>query len=174
MIAYSDGPVAMDWLADAFGLQERARWLDDDGVLVHGEMMAGGGLIMLATPTRTRGLAAIPETSPALADQVSDSLGSSGLCWAAATRHASSTRADAEHEAPIDRPASRCAQPPESPPVARLVGPRLAVPVVPRARFVRLWTPAGDRGSPSGPPPRPCGRQGRRVLRRRTRSARPL
>lgn len=51
MISYRDGPVAMDWLAAAFGFEERARWLDDDGVLAHGEMATGGGLIMLATPT---------------------------------------------------------------------------------------------------------------------------
>ncbi len=52
MIAYRDGPSAMDWLAAAFGFREKARWLDDDGVLTHGEMVAGRGLIMLATPTR--------------------------------------------------------------------------------------------------------------------------
>jgi uncharacterized glyoxalase superfamily protein PhnB len=51
MIAYRDGPRAMDWLAAAFGFQERARWLDDDGVLTHGEMATGRGLIMVATPT---------------------------------------------------------------------------------------------------------------------------
>jgi uncharacterized glyoxalase superfamily protein PhnB len=51
MIAYGDGPRAMDWLAAAFGFQERARWLDDHGVLTHGEMAAGRGLIMMATPT---------------------------------------------------------------------------------------------------------------------------
>jgi uncharacterized glyoxalase superfamily protein PhnB len=52
MIAYRDGPAAMDWLAAAFGFREEARWLDDDDVLTHGEMVAGRGLIMLATPTR--------------------------------------------------------------------------------------------------------------------------
>jgi PhnB protein len=51
MVAYHDGPAAMDWLAAAFGFREEARWLDDDGVLTHGEMVAGGGLIMLATPS---------------------------------------------------------------------------------------------------------------------------
>jgi uncharacterized glyoxalase superfamily protein PhnB len=51
MIAYADGPTAMDWLARAFGFEERERWLDDSGVLTHGEMSTGGGLIMLATPT---------------------------------------------------------------------------------------------------------------------------
>ena len=51
MIAYQDGPAAMDWLAAAFGFREQTRWVDDDGVLSHGEMVAGRGLIMLATPT---------------------------------------------------------------------------------------------------------------------------
>jgi uncharacterized glyoxalase superfamily protein PhnB len=51
MLAYEDGPAAMDWLAKAFGFTERGRWLNDDGTLGHGEMTAGHGLIMLATPT---------------------------------------------------------------------------------------------------------------------------
>jgi uncharacterized glyoxalase superfamily protein PhnB len=53
MIAYQDGPAAMDWLAAAFGFREQTRWVDDDGVLSHGEMVAGQGLVMLATPTRS-------------------------------------------------------------------------------------------------------------------------
>ncbi len=51
MIAYRDGASALDWLSKAFGFEERERWLDDAGVLTHGEMLAGRGLIMLATPT---------------------------------------------------------------------------------------------------------------------------
>lgn len=51
MIAYEDGPAALEWLARAFGFEERARMTDKSGRLTHGEMMAGGGLIMLATPT---------------------------------------------------------------------------------------------------------------------------
>jgi uncharacterized glyoxalase superfamily protein PhnB len=51
MIAYADGLRAMDWLAAAFGFRERARWLDDDGVLTHGEMATDRGLVMMATPT---------------------------------------------------------------------------------------------------------------------------
>jgi PhnB protein len=51
MIAYEDGPRAMDWLATAFGFRERARMTGGDGRLSHGEMEAGDGLIMLATPT---------------------------------------------------------------------------------------------------------------------------
>jgi PhnB protein len=51
MIAYEDGPKAMDWLSAAFGFKERARMLDKDGHLSHGEMQAGDGVIMLAEPT---------------------------------------------------------------------------------------------------------------------------
>ena len=51
MIAYEDGPAAMDWLARAFGFRERARMTAPDGRLTHGEMDTGGGLIMLATPS---------------------------------------------------------------------------------------------------------------------------
>src|SRR2546428_8924104 len=51
MIAYENGPVAMDWLANAFGFRERARLLGDGGRLSHGEMEAGDGMIMLATPS---------------------------------------------------------------------------------------------------------------------------
>jgi uncharacterized glyoxalase superfamily protein PhnB len=51
MISYRDGIAAMEWLAEAFGFQAREQWLDDDGVLTHGEMAAGNGTIMLATPS---------------------------------------------------------------------------------------------------------------------------
>ncbi|TMD40351.1 MAG: aminotransferase [Chloroflexi bacterium] len=51
MIAYENGPAAMDWLARAFGFRERARMLGENGRLSHGEMEAGDGMIMLATPS---------------------------------------------------------------------------------------------------------------------------
>jgi uncharacterized glyoxalase superfamily protein PhnB len=52
MLAYENGPAAMDWLVTAFGFREKARWLDDSGRLSHGELQVpGGGLIMLATPS---------------------------------------------------------------------------------------------------------------------------
>jgi PhnB protein len=51
MVAYENGASAMDWLSRAFGFRERARMLGDDGKLSHGEMEAGEGLIMLATPS---------------------------------------------------------------------------------------------------------------------------
>jgi len=51
MLAYEDGFAALAWLAEAFGFRERMRLVGDDGLLAHGEMEAGGGVIMLATPT---------------------------------------------------------------------------------------------------------------------------
>jgi uncharacterized glyoxalase superfamily protein PhnB len=51
MIAYENGPAAMDWLARAFGFRERTRMTALDGRLSHGEMETGRGLIMLATPS---------------------------------------------------------------------------------------------------------------------------
>jgi uncharacterized glyoxalase superfamily protein PhnB len=51
MIAYEDGFTALEWLARAFGFHERVRMAGPDGRLAHGEMEAGDGLIMLATPT---------------------------------------------------------------------------------------------------------------------------
>jgi len=51
MISYEDGIAALEWLAKAFGFHERARQIGADGLLSHGEMEAGEGIIMLATPT---------------------------------------------------------------------------------------------------------------------------
>jgi uncharacterized glyoxalase superfamily protein PhnB len=51
MISYEDGVAALGWLARAFGFREIARHLGADGRLSHGEMRAGNGLIMLASPT---------------------------------------------------------------------------------------------------------------------------
>jgi len=51
MICYEDGIAALEWLAAAFGFRERVRLVDSNGTLSHGEMEAGDGLIMLATPT---------------------------------------------------------------------------------------------------------------------------
>jgi uncharacterized glyoxalase superfamily protein PhnB len=50
MIAYEDGPAAMDWLARAFGFRELDRRVED-GRLTHGEMETGGGVVMMATPS---------------------------------------------------------------------------------------------------------------------------
>jgi PhnB protein len=49
MLTYADGPAAMDWLMRAFGFEERARWLDDEGRVAHGELAAGDGLVMIAS-----------------------------------------------------------------------------------------------------------------------------
>src|SRR5262245_17311129 len=51
MLSYEDGIAALAWLRSAFGFRETARLLWPDGRLSHGEMEAGDGLIMLASPT---------------------------------------------------------------------------------------------------------------------------
>jgi len=51
MIAYADGPVAMDWLARVFGFRERTRMVTKEGRLSHGELETDHGLVMLATPS---------------------------------------------------------------------------------------------------------------------------
>jgi uncharacterized glyoxalase superfamily protein PhnB len=51
MISYEDGTGALEWLASAFGFRETSRLTAPDGRLSHGEMRAGEGLIMLASPT---------------------------------------------------------------------------------------------------------------------------
>ena len=50
MMAYADGPAAMDWLARAFGFRELDRRVEN-GRLTHGEMDTGAGIVMLATPS---------------------------------------------------------------------------------------------------------------------------
>ncbi|MGQ0649121.1 MAG: VOC family protein [Gemmatimonadaceae bacterium] len=51
MISYEDGVAALEWLHRAFGFRETERLTTPDGKLSHAEMEAGGGLIMLASPT---------------------------------------------------------------------------------------------------------------------------
>jgi PhnB protein len=51
MISYENGAAALDWLARAFGFRELTRMVGPDGCLSHGEMEAGNGLIMIASPT---------------------------------------------------------------------------------------------------------------------------
>jgi PhnB protein len=50
-LAYEDGVAALEWLVRVFGFEERVRMLDDAGRLMHGEVVLGDGVIMLASPT---------------------------------------------------------------------------------------------------------------------------
>jgi PhnB protein len=50
MLAYENGPAAMDWLIRAFGFSERDRRVEN-GRLTHGELDTGEGVVMLATPS---------------------------------------------------------------------------------------------------------------------------
>ena len=53
MLAYEDTAAAVEWLERAFGFVEdrENRYVDENGVVGHAEMDAGGGVVMLATPT---------------------------------------------------------------------------------------------------------------------------
>ena len=51
MLAYEDGIAALEWLCRAFGFTEKARWVDENGVLAHGEIALGDQVIMLAMPS---------------------------------------------------------------------------------------------------------------------------
>ncbi len=41
MLSYEDGNAAMDWLCKTFGFSEQTRMKDDNGTLIHGEIMDG-------------------------------------------------------------------------------------------------------------------------------------
>lgn len=51
MLAYEDGPAAMDWLVRAFGFVEQEPIVNENGVLGHGALSFGDGVVMLATPS---------------------------------------------------------------------------------------------------------------------------
>jgi uncharacterized glyoxalase superfamily protein PhnB len=51
MLSYEHGTAALDWLSRVFGFVEVARMVTPEGTLAHGEMQAGDGTIMLATPS---------------------------------------------------------------------------------------------------------------------------
>ena len=51
MMAFEDGPAAIDWLCEAFGFEENERMANDDGTIGHAELRLEGARIFLATPT---------------------------------------------------------------------------------------------------------------------------
>src|SRR5690242_12338604 len=51
MLSYEDGFATLDWLCAVFGFKEKTRMVGPDGRLALGEVLAGDGLIMLASPT---------------------------------------------------------------------------------------------------------------------------
>jgi uncharacterized glyoxalase superfamily protein PhnB len=53
MLSYENPAAAIAWLERAFGFREQpeARYTDPDGTVTHAQLEAGGGLIMLASPT---------------------------------------------------------------------------------------------------------------------------
>jgi uncharacterized glyoxalase superfamily protein PhnB len=49
-LLYEDAGAAMDWLIRVFGFTERARDRQGDGRVRHGELLTGGGVIMVGSP----------------------------------------------------------------------------------------------------------------------------
>jgi PhnB protein len=49
-LLYEDVAGALEWLATAFGFQERLRFADDDGTVTHAEMTVDGASFMLGHP----------------------------------------------------------------------------------------------------------------------------
>ena len=49
-LLYEDAGAAMDWLIRVFGFTERVRDRQSDGAVRHGELLGGGGVIMLGSP----------------------------------------------------------------------------------------------------------------------------
>jgi len=46
-LLYQHAGPAMDWLIDALGFEERERVTAEDGVVMHGELTLGNGVVML-------------------------------------------------------------------------------------------------------------------------------
>lgn len=54
-LSYRDGKAAIAFLTDAFGFRQVQAYFDDAGVLVHGEMAHGTGVVMLGTADQPKG-----------------------------------------------------------------------------------------------------------------------
>jgi uncharacterized glyoxalase superfamily protein PhnB len=52
MLSYEDVGRAADWIAEAFGFEERERYADDDGTVTHVTLELDGGLVFLGYPSR--------------------------------------------------------------------------------------------------------------------------
>lgn len=51
VLMYEDSRSAVEWLVRAFGFEVRERVADDDGQIIHGELVLGGGVVLV---TRAR------------------------------------------------------------------------------------------------------------------------
>src|SRR2546425_620445 len=51
MFSYEDVGRAADWIAKAFGFEEKGRWSDESGRVTHVNMELDGGMIMLGYPS---------------------------------------------------------------------------------------------------------------------------
>jgi uncharacterized glyoxalase superfamily protein PhnB len=71
-LTYHDAPAALDFLARAFGFEERERYAMPDGQIGHAEMAFGGSVLMLASAWKAGGMTS-PRELPAVHGQV--------YCW---------------------------------------------------------------------------------------------
>ena len=73
-LLYADAGAAMDWLIKVFAFTERARDIDSDGTVRHGELvLSGGGVIMLGSPGADfRGPAQLGEQTQLLCITITD------------------------------------------------------------------------------------------------------
>lgn len=72
---YADAPAALDWLARAFGFEQRLAVPGPDGTIRHAEMTLGPGVIMLGTADPARGMLSprdLPGTHQSLCVYVDD------------------------------------------------------------------------------------------------------
>lgn len=75
-LLYEDAGAAMDWLIKAFGFTQRARDVQSDGTVRHGELLLdGGGVVMMGSPGGDfRGPAALGEVTQLVCVTVPDLL----------------------------------------------------------------------------------------------------
>jgi len=69
MLAYDDAPAAIQFLAEAFGFQERSCMKMPDGRIGHAEVALNGNVVMLATTWRAGGMES-PQNLPAMPSQL--------------------------------------------------------------------------------------------------------
>lgn len=53
VMRYRDAPAAIDWLCQVFGFARHQVFANPDGTIAHAELKFGGGMVMLASTSKT-------------------------------------------------------------------------------------------------------------------------
>lgn len=53
-LRYADPQAAIEWLCGTFGFEEKGVFRDEDGNVVHAQLVLGGGMIMLGPDSNPR------------------------------------------------------------------------------------------------------------------------